>query len=152
MLKFVLKFEESMDLSQCRKIILLHISVPLIFGIAIYALWRGIFLFDPMQSIFPLQESTQLPNWIKFNLPDGLWFYAFLSTIFCIWKDMDNGYLIIWLLVAMIMSAFLEIGQACKVIQGTFDFNDLLAYFAGSIFFFLNFHKKIYNSLKTYNN
>jgi hypothetical protein len=101
----------------------------------IYAFWRGIYLIDQTQKVFPIFHNLQPPNWVKYNLPDGLWMYAFLSTIFIIWKSQISKHFVAWLLLAAIMSFFLEILQELHIVPGTFDWYDLLAYsMAVSIF------------------
>jgi hypothetical protein len=102
----------------------------------IYAFWRGIYLIDQSQKVFPIFHNVQPPNWIKYNLPDGLWMYAFLSTIFIIWKSQISKHFVAWLLLAIIMSFFLEILQGLHLIPGTYDWFDMLAY-AISIFIFI---------------
>jgi|GEM_PF-567495 len=120
-----------------------HITLPILGGVIIYALWRGIHFIDKTESYFPLFNATKIPNWIKFNLPDGLWFYAFLSTILFIWREKISMNFFLWLLLAIIISLFLEISQEYQIINGTFDWYDLLAYFIATILCIINFKKQI---------
>jgi hypothetical protein len=124
-----------MDTTKTTSILLIHIILPLFLGTLIYALWCGIVFIDPIKQIFPLISSTQTPNWVKYNLPDGLWVYSFLSTFYLIWRHMISKYFIAWILLAIILSFFLELLQAMHIIPGTFDWFDLLAY-ALSVFIF----------------
>ena len=118
--------------------IFIHAVLPIFIGIMIYALWRGIFFIDPAQKVFPLICNTQTPNWVKYNLPDGLWMYSFLSTFFIIWRQQISKHFISWILLAIIMSFFLEILQAKHIIPGTFDWYDMVSY-ALSVFIFVAF-------------
>jgi hypothetical protein len=117
-------------------ILFIHIILPLFLGIIIYAFWREIILIDPTRKVFPILINEQPPNWIKYNLPDGIWMYAFLSSLFFIWKDKVSKHFIAWILLAIILSFFLEILQARHIVPGTFDWFDFLAY-AISIFIFI---------------
>ena len=124
-----------MMLLHCKRT-LLHIVFPILCGVSVYALWRGIYIFD----IPPLLVSRPL-DWIKFNLPDGLWFYSLLSSIMLIWQENSYRHFIPWLLLAIIMGISLEISQAYNFTSGTFDWNDLIAYSIATIFFFFNFQQ-----------
>ncbi len=124
-----------MNTTKATGILLIHIILPLLLGTLIYALWRGIFFIDPSQKVFPLICNTQTPNWVKYNLPDGLWMYSFLSTFYIIWRQQISKYFIAWILLAIIMSFFLEVLQARHIIPGTFDRFDLLAYALSAFIF-----------------
>jgi len=114
----------------------LQIILPILIGILVYVFWRGIFLVDPDQNVFPLFHDANAPNWIKYNLPDGLWMYAFLSTFFIIWRQQISKHFVAWILLAIILSFILEIFQAWLIIPGTFDWYDILSY-ALSVFIFV---------------
>ena len=122
-------------LNRQHSIYLAHIMLPLFLGIIIYAFWRGFYLIDPARKIFPLICNVQPPNWVKYNLPDGLWMYSFLSTFFIIWRDHLSKHFIAWILLAIILSFFLEILQAKHIVPGTFDWYDLLAYVLSAFIF-----------------
>ncbi len=119
--------------------ILIHIIVPIFLGTTVYAFWRGLYFIDPSEKYFPFY-SANVPDWIKYNLPDGLWFYALLSSVTIIWNN-SSKYYYIWLLSAIIFSYLTEIFQAFHFVPGTFDLNDLLAYTTAVIFYSINFQK-----------
>ncbi len=122
--------------------IFFHIVIPILCGVIIYALWRGIYFIDPTQKIFPLAYLNNRPNWLLYNLPDGLWFYALLSAIAFIWKPDNSIFLLIWLFGASAMAFLSEFLQLFYCIPGTFDYYDLLAYsIALLIFYCFNFHQ-----------
>jgi hypothetical protein len=86
------------------------------------------------------------PNWVIYNLPDGLWFYALISTLALIWDDKSSKYFNFWFFSAIILSYLSEFFQALHLIPGTFDWRDLFAYSIAVIiynFTFLKFHKPI---------
>jgi len=127
--------------------IILHIGAPIILGVIVYAMWRGIYLIDPAQNYFPILDSPHPPGWVKYNLPDGLWFYALLTSLYFIWGKTYSRHFVSWLLLSIVMSLLLEVSQSYRFIQGTFDWNDLLAYVIAAIIFFINFYKQLYSKL-----
>ncbi len=129
---------------QKRYNIFIHIFAPIFLGVMIYGLFRGLYLIDPTKKYFPILDNSHLPNWIIYNLPDGLWFYAFLSTVILIWEQKLAGRFLAWVLLAIIISSLLEIGQAYHLVHGTFDANDLVAYLIATIFCFINFYRQLF--------
>lgn len=119
----------------------LHVLLPISSGVIIYALVRGIPLIDSSQRIFPLFPAKHIPQWISYNLPDGLWCYAFLSAISFIWKETWSGSRCFWLGLAITAAFSSEVLQAYNFIHGTFDWNDLIAYTAATVIFYLNFQR-----------
>lgn len=119
--------------------ILLHVLLPVLSGTMIYALVRGIPLIDSAQEILPLFPAKYVPAWINYNLPDGLWCYAFLSAISSIWQEPNSTGSSLWLgsAIAVIFSS--EVFQAYHLIHGTFDWKDLIAYVVAAAIFYLNF-------------
>ncbi|MCE7926432.1 MAG: hypothetical protein DYG98_25585 [Haliscomenobacteraceae bacterium CHB4] len=123
----------------------MHILLPIFSGTMIYALWRGIPLIDSSGEIFPLLYARNAPDWIIYSLPDSLWCYAFLSTIFLIWKKPSISHFL-WLGLAIVIALLSEVLQAFNFIHGTFDWNDLIAYTVAVTAFCLNFQRS-YRSL-----
>jgi hypothetical protein len=128
--------------------IFIHSFAPILIGITIYAFWRGLHFIDPTEKIFPLFSATNIPKWIKYNLPDGLWLYALLSVLLLIWEEKISRHFVAWLLLAIIFSFLTEALQAYHLIPGTFDWNDLLAYLIAVTFCFLNFNKQFLFTIK----
>jgi hypothetical protein len=125
------------DLKRHRQI-LLHIVAPIFLGTTIYGLFRGLHFIDPTEKYFPIYYA-KLPDWLQYNLPDGLWFYALLSALSIIWQDNSSRQFFLWLLLAIMLSYLTEIFQALHFIPGTFDWNDLLAYSIATIIYIFNF-------------
>lgn len=88
--------------------------------------------------------SENLPDWLLFSFPDGLWLFSYITLILVVWKNQINKHSIIWILVVPFYAIILEIGQLLDYWKGTFDFNDLLFYSMGIISPFI-----IYNNLLT---
>lgn len=114
-----------------KRIIRLFIKVllPLVSGIAIYAFWRGIGLLQTKPIML-----TSVPAWVKYNLPDGLWFYALLSSLTFIWEGTSAINLVRWSFAALLLSLISEAAQAFGIIPGTFDWFDLVAYVVAGTF------------------
>lgn len=129
-----------MILAYCKRS-LLHIAIPILCGIAVYALWRGIYIVD-----IPPILASRPPDWVIYNLPDGLWLYAFLSSIVFIWEEEFSWYFILWAAIVVVLSCLTEIMQAYNFINGTFDWNDMLAYLIAVMLSGIQFYNKMKNS------
>ena len=68
--------------------------------------------------------KNQIPNWVYFSLPDGLWIYSFTSAIIIYWNN-DDKKIRLWLLIPIASGIFIEILQGLKLFSGTFDYLDL---------------------------
>ena len=68
--------------------------------------------------------KNDLPNWIYFSLPDGLWVYSFTSALLIYWRN-DIQKVKFWLLIPLTTGVFIEVLQGVKLFPGTFDFLDL---------------------------
>jgi glycopeptide antibiotics resistance protein len=119
----------------------LKVILPLFGGIIIY------------YCKFNLSRSYGLfiPDWIKYNLPDGLWTFAFANCMFYIWKNSESKQKLIWFYVPVIFSIIFEFSQI-NLIPGTFDILDLVACIIGYIFSVLlyKYHLKSRVSLKSW--
>lgn len=129
-----------------KKYYFLHVVFPLITGILIYALLRHIYLIDPSGEYFPMIYYPHCPDWIKYNVPDGLWLYAFLSMLSSIWNRTFSLSFIIWCIAAILSSYLSEFAQIVYLLPGTFDWKDIIAYTISTIIFLLiNYNSPIIN-------
>lgn len=112
-----------------------HTIIPLMLGSAIYLFLRDKqeIAFSFMHFLSNVPQFSIAPDWLKYNLPDALWFYAFLSTIIFIWNGKISSQCLLWLSVATSLVVLSEIFQFLAVIPGTFDWKDLLAYTVAAI-------------------
>lgn len=78
--------------------------------------------------------NNQIPDWIKFSLPDGLWLFSFTSLILITWKNEITSSNIFWLISLPLVALSSEIAQVCSILPGTFDYLDLTMYILGFIF------------------
>ena len=84
-----------------------------------------------------LKYSNQLPNWIKFSLPDGLWIFSYVCLLLLIWSDSELKKSIPWVLIVPAVAILSEIGQLPEIVPGTYDPIDLIFYLLGTITPFL---------------
>lgn len=118
-------------------------SVLLIFiGELIYILYRPLtlYMFKPFEQmgmlncirsirashLFPPIEAV--PQWIVYNLPDGMWLLSYMFAMEFIW---DNEGKYIKLLCIWIMPTAIIIHEFCqlmRLVNGTWDINDLTIY------------------------
>jgi len=92
-------------------------------------------------------SKINTPDWILFNLPDGLWFYSFSSFIIGLWSGYKNEKVYYAMIIFLgFLPVFIEVSQYYHLIAGTFDFLDLLSYYLAFISsYFVNY---IYNNSK----
>ena len=138
-----------------KQLIFGHIITLLIGGL-IYVLFRtsSLLMFSwykyfGLEGILNgLRKSTipfakNIPEWILFSLPDGLWIFSYVCLILLIWKNSVSFKNIFWLLIIPILAIGSELGQLFGLIIGTFDLTDLLLYILGIALPFIFFKQSI---------
>lgn len=101
--------------------ILLNVIAPLGLGSIIYFISREKVYFT---SLFSLRTNyLDLPYFIKYNLIDGLWFFALISSILIIWNWTLSNKSLLWVFIATFTAILFEL------FYGTFDYIDILAVF-----------------------
>lgn len=126
----------------------MHSFIPLFIGGMIYFFARpnSIYFLDWINTFVSIESKIELPNWIQYNLPGGLWTFAFTNFILIIWDYEVSKKSIIWVFTPLI------IGVISETVFGTFDLIDLLFIVIGAT---LPIAKNIKNqnsySLKTIN-
>ena len=113
------------------KDVALFIFCPLLLGSLIYVFCRTttIYFVDWLAQVLPGISSIQLnvPYWIIYHLPDGLWAFAFSSASMIIWNweiNKENG---LWHSLPLLSALLLELNY------GTFDPGDLLFILSGAL-------------------
>ena len=109
---------------------LIHVILPLFLGGLIYWAARPSSLaFSQDIMLRPLIDVQYIPDWILFNLPDGLWTYALMSFTLLLWQDTPSVFgAKFWIITAFSLGIALEFGQYLHLIKGTFDWFDVLTY------------------------
>lgn len=129
-----------------KKDLLLTVITPLIVGATIYFLTRphSIKFLRWVDTTFQISsfKSLTVPSWIKFNLPDGLWTFAFLSFILIIWQRQihicNAGWIMFPIAIAIILEFF----------YGTFDPLDICAIIVASFLSLLHPKNKYFLTIK----
>jgi len=116
--------------------VFIHCIAPLFLGGLLYVLFRSTELrmfdwFDYL-NVSPSIDVTReqlsgikahIPAWIYFAIPDGLWVYAFTSSL--MFYARANIVSALWLLIPILFGIIPEILQAFQLFRGTFDPIDL---------------------------
>lgn len=81
--------------------------------------------------LFPDKDSV--PEWIMYNLPDGLWLLAYLMFMEVIWIDSNpvTKSLFVWGMPVVIITS--EVLQYWSVIEGTWDVGDVISYLCACV-------------------
>ena len=117
--------------------VVLFVVLPLITGLVLYASSRseaiylnqflevvtGGLMIDSLQSFF---QSINLPHWVIYSLPDGLWMLALVVLVLAIWNFKLNMQSLPWLVMAVLSGVMFEVFQGLGFLSGTFDVTDLI--------------------------
>jgi hypothetical protein len=130
-----------MEVSTNKRVVsttLLHVIFPLVIGGIIYILFRSLtlrlFYWIEMCGLkstvlsfrnLIYQDKVEVPSWIFYSLPDGLWVYSFTSALIIFWKN-EKTKLIFWLVIPFTTGILFEILQGFNCFPGTFDVIDLI--------------------------
>lgn len=116
---------------------ILAIVLPLFVGVGMYWLFRGVSIIH-VGPLLTIDNSSAPQRFMAFNLPDGLWLYALLQGLRAIWgAQLLSSRGAKWLIVAIGLAFGSEVGQYFRLVPGTFDPLDLVAYSGASILFLL---------------
>jgi len=121
-----------------KRLTIYHCVLPLFLGGLIYVLFRssdlrlfklfGLLGIDDgvyNARIIFLEFKVWLPEWLYYSLPDGLWVYSFTSVLLIIWNNEIEKVKYL-LLIPFFSGVLIEVFQALKLFEGTFDFLDLV--------------------------
>ena len=131
----------------------LHIISPLLIGGLIYVCFRSpeiilnkiVYSSDLLSGIFiRIFPAIQFPDWFIFSLPDGLYVYAATSLHIYMTSKVYNAYSIKNIFYISFFSILVEFLQLINLIQGTFDFLDIIFMISGS---FLSYHLLVKKNL-----
>ncbi|MDR2224080.1 MAG: hypothetical protein LBE34_15295 [Flavobacteriaceae bacterium] len=110
------------------------VGIPIFIGTLIYVLSRDSSVYF-IRFLHLDIVTVELPYWIKYNLPDGLWAFAFVSLLTIVWKGEYSREYHIWLSLVICIAVFLE------VFYGTFDWYDLLFILVGMVISYYVFRR-----------
>ena len=79
--------------------------------------------------------KTNVPEWIRYSLPDGLWLLSYLLFMDLIWDEGMKPWKLFFLVMLPLGTLIAEILQMFHVIPGTGDLFDLIFYLIAIIIF-----------------
>ncbi|HEU0029303.1 MAG TPA: hypothetical protein VFQ53_01635 [Kofleriaceae bacterium] len=92
----------------------------LVVGLAIYLVARR---GTELHALLGIGGGTvALPGFVRDNLPDALWQFAFCVAVLAIWQDAPRS---AWRALPLAIGLGAELAQATGVVPGTFDLLDL---------------------------
>ena len=137
-----------------KKQIITHVVIPILIGSSIYLIYRSetLVMFGWFNALgvsdlvsklrnFSLFNS-QIPLWIKYSLPDGLWVYSLTSLMIIIWRDVKSKSKYYWIASSIIIAIVIELGQYLRLIPGTYDILDIILCLIAFSLSFLILYKK----------
>ena len=124
-----------------KPIILIFAITFLLWGTVIYVLYRplDLYMFKPfeftntlatiehLRSLYTNYVDADIPEWVIYNLPDGLWLLSYMFVIDIIWNS-EEILKTVFLWIVPILIVCHELLQLLDVIRGTWDVLDLLFY------------------------
>ena len=113
--------------------------ISLLFSGMIYLLFRDtqMYMFVPIKEIGQMENlevvrgvvsNVTLPDWFLYSLPDGLWLYAYMLIIRCVWYNANPVIKYFFLATLPILAICTEILQLNSLCFGTGDVVDLAFY------------------------
>ena len=85
-------------------------------------------MFGLLDYLEELQHNpARVPMWLLYNLPDGMWLFAYSILIGCIWNFKIRD---CWMFILVMPSICIphEFLQGLGIMHGTYDPSDVLAY------------------------
>lgn len=123
----------------CRRFAV-HVCLPVVLGAGFYLLFRSpeLRVFDWIDGlgandwivrarILAAPAAEQLPLWVLFSLPDGLWVYALTAAMMMVWRGHEGSARVTWSAAGVVLAGSGEVGQVLAIVPGTFDSMDLFA-------------------------
>jgi hypothetical protein len=123
--------------SSSRRTFCTDVLLPLLVGGLIYLLFRAdtLFMFrwaealgvgDALYAARSILRGTfpELPGWVLYSLPDGIWVYAGTVQFRLIWRNESDWQADVWRWLIFVLALASEVGQALGLVPGTFDWID----------------------------
>lgn len=118
-----------------KRVILTLLAIfSLITGLLIYLFLRkdtylhGYFSADLCNYVYVNVKRNFWTDFIRYYLPDFLWAFAFGAALTAVSYSHNRIVIILFSVVSFFVGVIFELLQLCCVINGTFDFADILMY------------------------
>lgn len=116
------------DVEDEMKRALAFVVAPLVLGVLVYFATRApdirLFQWTPAFIVAAIPK-VHLPAIVVGSLPDAMWAFAFGAALELVWKKPS-----VWMWIGGALTASVELAQAAHLIEGVFDWIDLLAMIA----------------------
>ena len=99
--------------------------------------FQGLNISDYIARIRSTAEDSYIKGWLVYNLPAGLWLFAYLLIIDAIWGKEKNAQYMCYLHILPFLAIVSELMQCLRFLPGTFDFLDLVSYVCAILLFII---------------
>lgn len=108
-----------------------HVVLPFILGCCLCGIGRPLstLIIGDLLQLKTIKAIVRLPEWVTYNLPDGLWLYSFLMWLIMTWQGQKSFEAYVWFLIFIVLAFGSEVLQKLSLLSGTYDTRDVLAYF-----------------------
>ena len=108
----------------------LHCVLPLFIGLLIYVSCRTetLLINRTISNFISVSVIGKFTNkiWFIYNLPDGLYSYSLMSSILFLFNFRIGKENLIFIIIGLLFPIIYEVFQYFKIVNGTYDFYDLL--------------------------
>ena len=113
--------------------VILFVVFPIAIGLLLYD-WYGTQPPLGIPKLDVLKDSV--PSWsgMIYNVPDGLWAFGLMSAILIIWNEEKHRIRYFWIGLTILLAFGAEFLQLTPILNGTFDWWDVLAIGVGLVF------------------
>lgn len=94
---------------------------------------------------FILPYGSQLPEWLIFSAPNGLWLFSFAGLMMYLWGQEQFAAALAWTFALWVVSISSELLQSVHFLSGVFDINDVFAYTTGFLAYFVLMQSELLN-------
>lgn len=92
-------------------------------------------LGDYVDKIRLLATSIDIPDFVKYCLPNALWTTSYILAADALISKEDNK--LLWIIALPLVATILEFGQGIHIVSGTFDLLDILCYILPIVVYYL---------------
>jgi len=88
--------------------------------------------------VIKLRDGYGLMNiqdWVKYNIPAGLWLFSYMLIIDSIWEDGHSSTYKFFITILPIAAIVSETMQLFQILPGTFDVMDMISYVLAILLF-----------------
>ena len=140
-------------MNRYRKLEIIAGAVSLFIGCSMYLLFRNTsinlyrwvsstFLGDPVNAMREAVSSWNLPFFVEYSLPDGLYCISYILIMDALWHDSKSWARHLIVLSIPLAAILHELAQGMGIAKGSFDLGDLACYVIPVIIYVIVKRKK----------